>query len=92
MGTEFNPRDLSHIFKNVYHKPCSVPGFTYAYDIKNEHSYIAELFYSEPMKEWAIIVDNFPMQRQSFRCDFPIGDLETLTMLLDGIKIELVKS
>ena len=40
------PQDLSHIFKNINHKPCTTIGYDFAWDISKNGKVIGELFYS----------------------------------------------
>ncbi len=90
--TPFSPQDLANIFKNVYYKENKSPGFTYTFDIIDCGSYTGEIAYSEPLKEWVLIKDNFPAQRVGFRCDFPIRHLETLIELCASVRVLLIKN
>jgi len=59
-----SPQDLSHIFKNVNHKPCTIIGYDFAWDVTKNGKFIGELFYCNDDKEWWFIKDNFPHQRK----------------------------
>ena len=85
------PQDLSHIFKNINHKPCTTIGYDFAWDISKNGKLIGELFYSNDDKEWWFIKDNFPHQRKSYRINFPIKEEVFFVELFKTIGIELIK-
>lgn len=88
---EFNPSNISNIFKNVKHKPCSAIGFDLAWDINLNEKFIGELFYSSEFKEWWFIKDNYPRDRKSYRISFPINETDLFISLFKSIKVELIK-
>lgn len=86
-----SPQNLSNIFKNVNHKPCTAIGYDFAWDISKNGKFIGELFYSNDDKEWWFIKDNFPHQRKSYRINFPIKEEKIFTELFKAIEVELIK-
>ncbi len=88
---EFIPTNLSHIFKNINHKPCNeVSGYDLAWDIRESSKTVGELFYSNEFREWFFIKDNYPMPRKGYRLSFPIKNKELFIELFKGINIELI--
>ncbi len=83
--------DLSNIFKNINHKPCTAIGYDFAWDITENGKFIGELFYSKDFKEWWFIKDNYPMDRKSYRISFPINTVEFLIDVFNSINVELIK-
>lgn len=69
----FCPNNLSHIFKNINHKPCKSPCYDYAWDVLNNGIFVGELFYSNDFREWNFIKDNFPAPRRAYKTSFPMN-------------------
>lgn len=86
---DFSPNNLSHIFRNIKHKPCSVIGYDFAWDINKNEKFIGELFYSNDDREWWFILDNYPHQRKSFRINFPVKEQSFFIELFKGINVDL---
>jgi len=86
---DFAPNNLSHIFKNINHKPCNVIGYDFAWDILQNQKLIGELFYSSEDREWWFIKDNFPHQRKSYRINFPIKETSFLVDVFKTINVDL---
>lgn len=86
---DFTPNNLSHIFKNINHKPCKVIGYDFAWDIMQNQKFIGELFYSLDDKEWWFIKDNFPHQRKSYRINFPIKETSFFIEVFKTINVDL---
>ena len=76
------PQDLSHIFKNINHKPCTTIGYDFAWDISKNGKVIGE---------WWFVKDNFSHQRKSYRINFPIKEEVFFVELFKTIGIELIK-
>lgn len=88
----FSPSNLSNIFTNINHKPCSSIGYDLAWDITDKGKFVGELFYSQEDKEWFFIKDNYPMPRKGYRINFPITDNNFFINLFKSLKITLIKN
>ena len=86
---DFTPNNLSHIFRNIKHKPCSAIGYDFAWDITQNGNFVGELFYSNDDKDWWFIKDNYPMDRKSYRISFPVKSEEFLIELFKAINVDL---
>ena len=86
---DFTPNNLSHIFKNINHKPCNTIGYDFAWDIMQNQKFIGELFYSSDDREWWFIKDNFPHQRKSYRINFPIKQTSFFIEVFKTINVDL---
>lgn len=84
--------DISNIFQNINHKPCTQIGYDFEFEITEKGKLIGELFYSKEFKEWFLIKDNFPMPRKGYRISFPVKTIEFFISVLDSAGIKLVKS
>ena len=87
---ELQPNDLSHIFKNIHHKECNVPGYNLAFNVTENGRFAAELFYSKEFKEWFLIKDNYPAPRKAYRCSFPIKSKALIIELFKTVNIDLI--
>lgn len=88
---EFSPINLSHIFRNVHHKPSGSIGYDFAWDVNKDGKLVGELFYSNEFREWFFIKDNYPMPRRGYRMSFPIKSIEFMIELFRSINVELIK-
>lgn len=85
---DFTPNNLSHIFRNISHKPCNSPCYDFAWDVTENGKFVGELFYSNEFREWNFIKDNYPSPRRAFKTSFPM-DAEFFIKLFKAIKIDL---
>ncbi len=89
---EFSPVNLSHLFKNVNHKPSGSTGYDFAWDITKDGIILGELFYCEEFRGWFFIKENYPMPRRKYSITFPINSIEFMIELFKSIGIELIKN